>query len=64
MNVIKKLKRLTPATLIASLASPVVSAHTGHGVDPALHSLLHSEHIIVLAAAAAVALAAYALRHK
>ena len=64
MKLTKKLKRLTAAALTTSLASPVVVAHTGHSADPALHGLLHSEHIIVLAAVATIAFAAYALRHK
>lgn len=64
MKLTNKLKRLTAATLTTGLVSPVVVAHSGHGADPALHSFLHSEHIIVLAAAAAIAFAAYALRHK
>ncbi len=64
MKLTKNLKRLTAATLTTSLASPVVVAHTGHGADPALHGLLHSEHIIVLAVTATIAIAAYALRHK
>ena len=63
MKVITKFGRLTAAT-IASLAPPIAVAHSGHGADPALHSLLHSEHILILAAAATIAFAVYALRDK
>ena len=64
MNVTKKLRTLSATTLIACLASPAVVAHSGHGTDPAMHSLLHSEHIVVLAVTAVIGFAAYALRHK
>ena len=64
MKLIKNLRRLTATALTTSLASPVVVAHTGHGADPTLHSLLHSEHIIVLAVTATIAFAAFALRQK
>ena len=53
---------LTALTLLSSLTPPAVFAHSGHIADSSLHSLLHSEHVLVLALAAAVSLAVYASR--
>jgi membrane protein DedA with SNARE-associated domain len=64
MNVTKKFKRFTALALLTTLASPALYAHYGHVADSSLHSLLHSEHIVLLAVAAAVSLAAYASRNK
>ena len=64
MNTIIKHCKYFVATLLSSLAAPAVFAHPGHSVDASLHSLLHVEHIIVLALAASVSLAIYARRNK
>jgi hydrogenase/urease accessory protein HupE len=50
-------RHLLPATLI--LASGNALAHTGHTANEAIHSFLHTEHIIMLVA---VGLTAYIVK--
>jgi len=64
MNINTRFNKLTALTLLTSLASPTVLAHPGHVADQSLHSLLHIEHVLVLATAAVVSLAVYASRKK
>ena len=64
MNVTKKFKRFTALALLTTLASPALYAHPGHVAEQSLHSLLHSEHVVALAVAAAISLAVYASRNK
>lgn len=63
MNFAKRLKLFSAMTLL-SLGSQVVYAHPGHIADEAVHGLLHSEHIIALAAAGVIAFTVYIVRNK
>jgi hydrogenase/urease accessory protein HupE len=63
MNFAKRLKQFFALTLL-SLGCQVVYAHPGHIADEAVHSLLHSEHIIALVAAGVIAFTVYIVRNK
>ena len=64
MIIRQRFTRLTALALSTSMLSPVLHAHPGHIADQSLHSLLHIQHIIALAAAAAFTFALYAWRNK
>lgn len=63
MNFAKRLTQFSALTLL-SLGCQAVYAHPGHIADEAVHSLLHSEHIIALVAAGVIALSVYIIRNK
>ena len=64
MKRIEQFKQFSFLTILAGLLSPAVHAHPGHLFEQSLHSLLHIEHIIALAAAAIVACTVMVLRKK
>ena len=64
MKINKNLVAVGSLSLLTTLISPVVSAHTGHAANESVHGLLHVEHIVALVAAGAIALAAFASRNR
>ena len=64
MNLAKRFKQFSALTLLSSLYSSAVYAHPGHMADESVHSLLHIEHIIALAAGSIVVYTVYFLRKK
>ena len=61
---ITKSTRSKALALLSILASPAAFAHTGHGINESVHGLLHAEHVVAIAAAGIIALAALSMRDK
>jgi hydrogenase/urease accessory protein HupE len=59
------MKLITRLASLSILLSPAAYAHPGHvGSDSLFHGLLHTEHLVVLFAIAAVATISYLLKDK
>ena len=64
MKRVERFKLFSFLSIMAGLLSPAVYAHPGHVAQQSMHSLLHVEHILTLAAAAVVACIVLVLRNK
>jgi membrane protein DedA with SNARE-associated domain len=64
MKLVERFKLFSFLTILAGLFSAAVHAHPGHVAQQSMHSLLHVEHIIALAAAGVVACFVFVLRNK
>ena len=64
MKYAKRFKQLSALTLLTGLMSPAAIAHPGHLANESVHSMLHSEHVVLLVASGIVAIAIYVLRNR
>ena len=64
MKPANNMKKLSVLSFSVALLSPAVHAHPGHIADESVHGLLHSEHILALAAAVVIACTVYLIRSK